>query len=144
MWCKRGSSSENDKSWKIKLFYTTHIIIIFVCITVLCYDISSSFFSVLQCQHVVYAVRSHDNHETSNVVGACLEQHKKTDHQESREYIRAPLDTFTGSTCDAGYHITLLKRKVYIYICTLYSYTLVHYYSHTHTHAARGPTTHCQ
>lgn len=64
--------------------------------------------AVPQCQHVLYAVRSHDKHETSNIVTACLEQQQKTD-SESREYIHSP---DTTPTCDGGYHFTCMERKV--------------------------------
>lgn len=71
------------------------------------------FIAVSQCQHIVYAVRSKSERETSDVVTTALEQHRATKKEgdlEKRDYLTIPRGDPVMT--DAGYNMTLLERKV--------------------------------
>lgn len=67
--------------------------------------------AVSQCQHIVYAVRSKSEQETSEVVTMALEQHRATKKGRDSDYTpiipRDVLDISGG-----GFHVTLLEKRV--------------------------------
>ena len=76
-----------------------------------------SMHAVSQCEHIVYAVRSREERETSDIVAAALEQQGGKEgkrefvlYQSDHDHSAAEQPQYSES--DAGYHVTLLERKV--------------------------------
>ena len=76
-----------------------------------------SMHAVSQCEHIIYAVRSREECETSDIVAAALEQQEREGGKGGkREFVlchdHSAAEQPQYSESDAGYHVTLLERKV--------------------------------